>query len=65
MKIIYAAFAALMLHGCMTITASKSLVVSPEPGETKIVVTGNATTHCQDYFFFSRCTLTIEMQRAR
>ena len=54
-----------LLQACTTITASKSLVVAPEPGETKIVVTSNATTHCQDYIIFFRCTLKVELERAK
>lgn len=55
----------LLLSGCMTITASKSLVVTPKPTDTTIVVTGNAVSRCQHYVLFFRCTLNIEMQQAK
>ena len=65
-KLVFASICAIvLLSGCMTISVSKSLVVTPQPGETKIVVTGNAVTHCQDYFLFFRCTLNIEMEQAK
>lgn len=55
----------LLLSGCMTITANKSLIVTPQPGEAKIVVTGNAVTNCKDYVFFFRCTLNLEMHQVK
>jgi hypothetical protein len=54
-----------LLSGCMTITASKSMVVEPQPGETKIPVTANAVTHCRHYVVIYRCTLNVDIERAK
>lgn len=55
----------LLLQGCMTITASKTLVVTPEPSETRIAVTASAVTNCKNFILFTHCTLNIAMDRAR
>jgi hypothetical protein len=65
-KLIFCAtIAFIILSGCMTLSASKAYIVTPQPGETKIVVKADAVVTCQDYFFFQRCTLNLEMQQVR
>lgn len=63
MKALAGTLAALSLSGCISLTASKSLIVTPEPGETKIAVTANAVTRCKDYFIFYRCTLNLDLKQ--
>ena len=54
-----------LLVGCVTVRDSKSLVITPEPGASKIAVTANATARCQDFFFVMSCTLALDVKEAK
>lgn len=53
------------LQACTTISASKTIMVTPEAGETKIPVVANAVSRCGNFVVFFRCTLTVELDRAK
>jgi PBP1b-binding outer membrane lipoprotein LpoB len=57
--------ALLFLQGCMTITATKSLSIKPQPDEKIVLVQADAVTQCTDYFFFFRCTLNVDVKQVK
>jgi hypothetical protein len=61
------ALGALLLgaSACLTITNTKTIVIKPDPGETKIVVTAKAKTHCQDYLLFEYCSLDVDLHEVK
>lgn len=57
--------ACVCMQGCTTISAAKTIIVTPEAGETKIPVTANAVSRCGNFVVFWRCTITVEIERAK
>jgi hypothetical protein len=49
----------------MTLNDSKSILVTPEPGETKIPVTAYAQSRCISFIVFFHCSLQVRAERAR
>lgn len=54
----------LLFQGCVTVTDSKVLVITPRAGESKIVVSSKATAKCYD-FVVLWCRLYLEMEQVR
>lgn len=52
-----------LLQGCVTVGASKTLVVPISPEQKNIFVTSNATVHCQDFLIFFRCNIAVDVQQ--
>jgi hypothetical protein len=50
--------------GCATLSDTKSLSITPQPGETRVVVDTNAVTRCTDIFFVISCKLEHELHQA-
>ena len=50
--------------GCMTLRRSKDLVITPEPGTTKIVVSGEATARCFNLILVTVCRMGLEMHES-
>ena len=67
MKIIPLLFVGMLplLEGCVTVNASKSLVITPQPGATKVAVTSNAVAHCYDVFWIMWCKLELDLQESK
>lgn len=55
----------IMISGCVTVQDSKSLIITPAPGETKIAVTSKAKAHCQDFFFIMSCKLELSLEQTK
>ncbi len=53
------------LQGCTTLSSdSKSIVLSPEPGQSEVVVTSVATSKCTEFFGNMNCDISIDLQQA-
>ena len=50
-----------LLSGCMTINADKSVVV--EPSDKTVVVTAHPVAHCQDWVLVEHCTLNVTLDK--
>lgn len=49
------------LAGCATVSTTKTIQVTPQPGADHIVVDTNATARCKDIFFIITCKVNLEM----
>lgn len=49
------------LAGCATVSTTKTIQVTPQPGADHIVVDTNATARCKDIFFIISCKVNLEM----
>lgn len=52
-----------MLTGCVSVQASRSLIVPPREHATPVIA--HARADCTDYFFILRCDLYMEIQEAQ
>lgn len=57
--------AAPLLSGCVTVRNSKALVLTPQPGQSEMAVTADATARCYDVFLLMWCNLKLNMQQAK
>lgn len=51
----------IVLAGCATVSTTKTIQVTPQPGADHIVVDTNATARCKDIFFIITCRVNLEM----
>ncbi|MCS2169186.1 hypothetical protein MUU46_02425 [Scandinavium sp. TWS1a] len=49
------------LAGCATVSTTKTIQVTPQPGLDHIVINSNATARCKDIFFIISCKVNLEM----
>lgn len=49
------------LVGCATVSTTKTIQVTPQPGADHIVVDTNASARCKDIFFIITCRVNLEM----
>ncbi|WP_312069479.1 hypothetical protein [Lelliottia nimipressuralis] len=49
------------LAGCATVSTTKTIQVTPQPGADHIVVDTNATARCKDILFIITCKVNLDM----
>ena len=66
MKILYLPLVILLLllQACTTLTDSKTIVLTPERGQTTVVVESVAKSKCTDFFGLINCEILIDLHQA-
>lgn len=49
------------LVGCATVSTTKTIQVTPQPGADHIVVDTHASARCKDIFFIITCRVNLDM----
>ena len=55
----------LLLQGCATINDSKTMLITPEKGQSDVVVESITTAHCKDIIGVISCSIDIDLHQAR
>lgn len=55
----------LLLQGCSTIKDSKTILVTPEKGQSKVVIESVTTARCKNIIGIITCDISIDLHQAR
>lgn len=56
---------AVCAQGCATVEDTKTIVITPEPGATQVVVDSRAWARCKDIVFIITCNLDLSLAPAK
>lgn len=62
---IYLTAIVILISGCVHVRESKSIIVTPEPGQTEVLVESNVSARCRDILGIISCNTNIDLHQVK